>query len=259
MSFKTLRLLAATALATASLLPLAAQAQQDDPAQSDAAGALSALTRDEIEAVVHDYIVAHPEVVVEALNAYQAQQDAAAQQAQIAALTELSPQIFSSPTSPVVGNPDGDVTLVEFFDYQCGYCKRMEPARAQLIDEDSGLRIVMKEFPILGPASITAARASLAAERQGRYEDFHETLMNFRGTLTDDVVYQTAADLGLDMDRLREDMKDPAIAEELRANMDLAQALGVNGTPAFIINGQIVPGAVGYDRLKAEIEAQRGS
>jgi protein-disulfide isomerase len=258
MSFKPLRLLSAVA-AVAIALSSPALAQEDQAPQSDPAGALSTMTRAEIEAVVHDYIVAHPEVVVEALNAYQAQQEEAARQAQLAALSDLSDQIYASPGSPVVGNPEGDVTLVEFFDYQCGYCKRMEPARAQLLDEDSGLRIVMKEFPILGPASITAARASLAAERQGRYEDFHETLMNFRGTLTDDVIYQTAADLGLDMDKLREDMQDPAIAEELRDNMDLAQALGVNGTPAFIINGQIVPGAVGYDRLKAEIEAQRAS
>ncbi len=241
---------AAAALFTIAALPAAAQ---DDKGQQGAAE----LPRAEIEAIVHEYLLAHPEVIIEALELYDARQAQYEAEMRAQAVAALGDEIFARPGSPVIGNPEGDVTLVEFFDYQCGYCKRMEPARAQLLAEDDGLRMVMKEFPILGPASVVAARAALAAEMQGRYEDFHAALMNIQGQLSEQMIFDTAAAVGLDVERLREDMQSPEVAAELRANMDLAQALGINGTPAFVINGQVVPGAVGYDRLKAEIEAER--
>ncbi|WP_437360869.1 DsbA family protein [Inquilinus limosus] len=238
----SLAVLAAVAVAAPSV-----QAQQTiDPAQKDA-----------IEQIVRDYIRAHPEIVVEALDAYQAKKEEQERAGQAKMLTSRADEIFRSPSSPVIGNPQGDVTLVEFFDYQCGYCKRSQPDLERLVKEDSGLRVVLKEFPILGPASVTAARASLAAQKQGKYLDFHTKLMAFKGQLTDQAIFDTAKQVGLDLDKLKQDMNDPSVAAELRANMDLAEALGVQGTPAFVINDQIIPGAVGFDALKSQVDKDR--
>ena len=241
----SLAVLAAVAVASPSV-----SAQQStpvvDPAQKEA-----------IEQVVRDYIRAHPEIVVEALDAYQAKKDEEERTAKAQTLTSRAEEIFRSASSPVIGNAQGDVTLVEFFDYQCGYCKRAQPDLERLVKQDSGLKVVLKEFPILGPASVTAARASLAAQKQGKYLDFHTKMMGLKGQLTDDVIYETAKEVGLDLDKLKQDMNDPSVVAELRANMDLAEALGVQGTPAFVINDQIIPGAVGFDALKSQIDKDR--
>ncbi|MDR6288507.1 protein-disulfide isomerase [Inquilinus ginsengisoli] len=245
--FAGLGLAALAAVAALAVASPAVQAQQTiDPAQKDA-----------IEQIVREYIRAHPEVVVEALDAYQAKKDEDERKAQATSLTSQADQIFRSPTSPVIGNPKGDVTLVEFFDYNCGYCKRSQPDLEKLLKQDTGLRVVLKEFPILGPASVTAARASLAAQKQDKYLDFHTKLMGFKGPLTDEVVYTVAGQVGLDLDKLKRDMNDPSVVSELRDNMDLAQKLGVQGTPAFVINDQIIPGAVGFDALKSQIDKDR--
>ncbi|WP_225766677.1 DsbA family protein [Inquilinus sp. Marseille-Q2685] len=241
----SLAVLAAVAVASPSV-----SAQQSTPAIDPA-------QKEAIEQVVRDYIRAHPEIVVEALDAYQAKKDEEERASQAKTLTSRADEIFRSPTSPVIGNAQGDVTLVEFFDYQCGYCKRAQPDLERLMKADSGLKVVLKEFPILGPASVTAARASLAAQKQGKYLDFHTKLMGFKGQLTDQVIYDTAQQVGLDLDKLKQDMNDPSVVAELRANMDLAEALGVQGTPAFVINDQIIPGAVGFDALKSQIDKDR--
>ncbi|KGM34098.1 DsbA family protein [Inquilinus limosus] len=228
---------------------------QQSPAQSTPA--VDPAQKETIEQVVRDYIRAHPEIVVEALDAYQAKKDAEERSAQAKTLTSRADEIFRSATSPVIGNAQGDVTLVEFFDYQCGYCKRSQPDLERLMKADSGLKVVLKEFPILGPASVTAARVSLAAQKQGKYLEFHTKLMGFKGQLTDDVIFETAKQVGLDLDKVKQDMNDPSVVAELRANMDLAEALGVQGTPAFVINDQIIPGAVGFDALKSQIDKDR--
>lgn len=241
----SLAVLAAVAVASPSV-----SAQQSTPAIDPA-------QKDAIEQVVRDYIRAHPEIVVEALDAYQAKKDEEERSAQAKTLTSRAEELFRSASSPVIGNAQGDVTLVEFFDYQCGYCKRAQPDLERLVKQDGGLKVVLKEFPILGPASVTAARASLAAQMQGKYLDFHTKMMGLKGQLTDDVIFETAKQVGLDIDKLKQDMNDPAVVAELRANMDLAQALGVQGTPAFVINDQIIPGAVGFDALKSQIDKDR--
>lgn len=241
----SLAVLAAVAIASPSV-----SAQQSTPAVDPA-------QKEAIEQVVRDYIRAHPEIVVEALDAYQAKKDEEERSAKAQTLTSRAEEIFRSASSPVIGNAQGDVTLVEFFDYQCGYCKRAQPDLERLVKQDSGLKIVLKEFPILGPASVTAARASLAAQKQGKYLDFHTKMMGLKGQLTDDVIYETAQQVGLDLDKLKQDMNDPSVVAELRANMDLAEALGVQGTPAFVINDQIIPGAVGFDALKSQIDKDR--
>jgi len=250
----SLAVLAAVAAAAPSVRAQDAQQQPPAPISTPA---VDPAQKEAVEQIVRDYIRAHPEIIVEALDAYQAKKDQEARETQAKALTSRADEIFRSPSSPVIGNPQGDVTLVEFFDYQCGYCKRSQPDLERLVKEDSGLKVVLKEFPILGPASVTAARASLAAQKQGKYQDFHVKLMGFKGQLTDDVVYQTAKQVGLDLDKLKQDMNDPSVVAELRANMDLAEALGVEGTPAFVINNQLIPGAVGFDALKSQIDKDR--
>ena len=159
--------------------------------------------------------------------------------------------------SPVSGNPRGDATLVEFFDYQCGYCKRSLQPVKDLLESDGQLRIVWKEFPILGPVSRFAARAGMAAARQGRYLEYHVAVMGSRGKLTEDRVMAMAADAGLDVRRLRRDMQDPAIEDSLDETIRLARTLGINGMPAFVIGDTLFPGAVGGDRLKALIATAR--
>ena len=159
--------------------------------------------------------------------------------------------------SPVSGNPQGDVTLVEFFDYQCGHCKRSLQSVMDLLESDGQLRIVWKEFPILGSVSRFAARAGMAAARQGRYLEYHVAVMGSRGRLTEDGIMAMAADAGLDVRRLRRDMRDPAIKDYLDETIRLARTLGIGGTPAYVIGDALVPGAVGGDRLKEFIAKAR--
>ena len=166
-------------------------------------------------------------------------------------------ELLNDPASPVGGNPDGDVTLVEFFDYQCPYCKTIFPSIQELLAEDRKLRYVFKEIPILGRQSVFAARAALAAHRQGKYLEFHTALIPARGKLTETKVMRLAEKVGLDMDRLRRDMADRAIGDMIRHNLELAVALGIDGTPAFIIGDTQIPGAVEIDTLKALIARAR--
>ncbi len=157
----------------------------------------------------------------------------------------------------MLGNPDGDVTIVEFFDYQCGYCKTMAGPMRDLVKTDGKVRWVLKEFPILGPESMVAARASLAAHRQGKYETFHFTLMGLRGRLSEAAIWQAAAEAGLDIARLRQDMADPAIEALINTNYQLAQALQIEGTPAFAIGGTLVPGAAPKEHLSELVRRAR--
>ena len=166
-----------------------------------------------IEQIVHDYLLAHPEVVVQAIETYQAQHDkqAAAKQAQT--LADRREDLIHAPDSPVLGNPTGDVTVVEFFDYRCPYCKSVAAAFIDLYDKDGKVRLVLKEFPILGAESEFASKAALAAQKQGKYREFHMAMMTFKGKMTDDDVRRLAGQVGIDMAKLEQDMKDPAIAE----------------------------------------------
>ncbi len=213
--------------------------------------------RAEIEEVVRAYLLENPQVIVEALEILQAREQAAERRLQQESLVERRDEVFDSPRSPVIGNPEGDITLVEFFDYQCGYCKRMVDQVFQLTEEDPDLRIVLKEFPILGPGSVMAARAALAAGQQGLYAELHNALMQHRGALDEETILGLAAEVGLDVERLRADMDSPEVAAEIEANLALAEALGIRGTPAFIVGDRVVPGAVGYEMLKSLIDSQR--
>ncbi len=226
-------------------------------AQSEALK-IDADDRAAIEAIVREYILEHPEIITEALDLLQQREEMAELERQRAALVAQHDAIFNS-QSPVMGNPNGDVTLVEFFDYQCGFCKRVLDDVFAVAEDDPGLRVIFKDLPILGPASTVAARASLAARNQGLYSEYHNALMGHRGQLSEALIFDIAADVGLDVDRLRRDMDAPEIRDELNANIRLAQQLGIRGTPAFVIGDEVVPGARSLQEIEAFIERARAS
>jgi protein-disulfide isomerase len=239
------RLLLRLGIAALALLPwLPAPAAEFTPAQIQA-----------IQSIVHDYLTKNPEILSGALRAAEAKLDRDADAKAASLIADHRQQIYDDPHTPVGGNPQGKVTLVEFFDYRCPYCKQTQPSLDKLIAEDHQLRFVYKEYPILGPASVIAARAALAAEKQGKYEAFHRALMEAHGNITDDTVFRVAASVGLDVARLKRDMTAPEIAEAVAANLRLADALEINGTPSFIIGDHIIPGAVdmaGLQKLVAD-------
>jgi protein-disulfide isomerase len=249
-----------TAFAAALLLALAVTFAGNGPRAQDAAAALDAKQKEEIEALVRQYLLDHPEVLVEALNNYEKKQQEAQAERQRQALIAEAEALENDPAAPVLGNPNGDVTLIEFFDYRCPYCKRVTGALAQLLDEDPQLRLVMKEFPILSQESVQAARAALAAERQGKYHEFHFALMENGGGFSDEEIMTVAEAVGLDTQQLRADMQDPAIEQVLRDNHALAERIGVTGTPAFIVNDRLVPGAIELEQMRALVaEARDGA
>ena len=213
------------------------------------------LTREEVEAVVREYLAENPDAVVEALREYERRAtERRAAEAERAIAERADEIFFRDPETPVGGDPDGDVVIVEFFDYRCGYCRRGAPVLFALRDETEGVKVIYKEFPILGEASAMAARAALAARGQGLYEPFHEALMTADIGFAKDEIMAVAAEVGLDAARLERDMDDPAIRAYLDRTRDLAIALGIDGTPAFIVNGTLYPGALSrsdFDRLLA--------
>ncbi len=215
--------------------------------------------RQAIEAIVHDYLAKNPEMLLETLQAAEDKVKNDAHDKASAALISHRKEVFDDPDSPVAGNPKGDVSLVEFFDYRCPYCKQVEPALESLLRQDKELRFVYKEFPVLGPASLTAARAALAARKQGKYDAFHHSMMALKGQIDDDAVFKVAGSVGLDVARLKTDMTAPDIDRTLKANFKLADELDIRGTPGFVVGDEIVPGAVSLDALKQLIDAARKS
>jgi protein-disulfide isomerase len=201
------------------------------------------LPQDAFERRVRDYLVANPEVIVEAMQNLERRQREAEQTEAQAALTAHRDELLNSPESPVGGNPQGDVTMVEFFDYNCPYCRQVAPAMVAAEDGDPQLRIVYKEFPILGPNSVFAARAALAARRQNLYPQFHKAMMQVSGSADEAQVIAVAEEIGLNLEQLRTDMQDPAIDAEIERNLALARALRINGTPGFVIGDEILRGA----------------
>jgi len=215
--------------------------------------------KDQMREIVRDFLVRNPEVLVESLQAYQEKAQAEADRKQRAALGERRDEIERDPSSPVAGSPEGDVTVVEFMDYRCTYCKQVFPALQQLIKDDGNIRYVFKEFPILGPDSVVAARAALAVwrTRPEMYMAYHAQLMTAQGGFNEKRVLDIAADLGLDREAVAAEMKNPEIAAVLRKNQALAESLDIRGTPAFVIGGRLVPGAVSADTLRQLVAAAR--
>jgi protein-disulfide isomerase len=213
--------------------------------------------RKAIEAIVHDYLTKNPDVLLDALQAAEDKIKGDARDKAAQALSTRRREIFDDPETPFAGNPKGDVSLVEFFDYRCPYCKQVEPALEALIGEDRQLRLVYKELPVLGADSVTASRAALAAKKQGKYDALHRALMLLKGQINEAAVLKTAESVGLDVERLKRDMASPEIARALKANTELAEALEIRGTPGFVIGNEIVPGAIDLATLKQMIATAR--
>jgi len=211
--------------------------------------------KEALDEAIRSYLLEHPEVIIESLEKYKERREAEKEKAAAAALIARKDDLYHHPMTPISGNPKGDVTIVEFFDYQCGYCKRTMRNVLDLQKEDPKIRFVWKDLPILGPVSEFAARAAMAAEKQGKYLDFHVAVMGARGQLTTDGVMKRAADAGLDVEKLKRDMMAPEIENYLRDTLQLAQELGITGTPGFVIGGKLVPGAIGKAQMR-ELVAQ---
>jgi len=232
------------------------------PALAQSTSPAPALTNEQSQAVqqlIHDYILNHPDVVFQSLKNEQqqmAQQKEASSREMIAAKQK---ELLADPTSPTGGNPKGDVTIVEFFDYRCPYCKAVEPSLETLLKDDPKVRIVYKEFPILGPASIYAAEVALSAQKQGKYMAFHNAMMGTKGTIDDATVRGVAQLAGLNMDQVDADISSPAFGAIFRRNYELAAALNIGGTPGFVIGTQVADGSADIDSLKQMIAAARQS
>lgn len=206
---------------------------------------------------IRDYLMANPEVLVEAMQELERKQDSQRDTMAQKGIAEHEKELLADPESPITGNPSGDVTVVEFNDYQCPYCKRSYSVIKAVLAKDGKVKVILKDLPILGEASRIAALAALAARNQQKHEALHNALMEFNGKLDRDRIMQIAGSVGLDTQQLQKDMDDPKLKEILDRNMALATALGVRGTPAFVIGKQFVPGAVDGDALKQLIEDAR--
>ncbi len=255
---KITNLLTVGALATMMVSPVVLAADDMSPDQQK-----------QVEKIVHDYLINNPEVLVEASQALQQKQQQNVQQQAKAAISENASQLFGGKLS-VAGNPKGNVTLVEFFDYQCIHCKKMSPVVSELIKKDSNLRVIYKEFPIFGESSETASKVALAAAMQGKYMQMHEALLKLDQRLDDKLVMSTAKSVGLNMTTLQKDMNSKVVTDALAENRALAEKMHLMGTPAFVVAstpaGQFdakseptfIPGAASEEALQDLIKKAAG-
>ncbi|HUE45121.1 MAG TPA: DsbA family protein [Aestuariivirgaceae bacterium] len=240
----------AAVLATALLLSGGLFAQQFGKDQVDKD------QREEMGEIIRDYLLENPEILREVIQALEAKEQEAGAAALTDTIRERGQELYRGEHDLVAGNPDGSVTMVEFFDYNCGYCKRAMSDVLALIESDDDLRVVFKEWPILGEGSRFAARAALASAKQGKYWDFHLALMETR-SVDETTTLEVAERIGLDVEQLKADMEAPEVAAVIEGNMRLASAFGIQGTPVFFIDDQVIPGAVGHEALAQVISEVR--
>lgn len=224
-------------------------------------GAMTDAERAEFRAEVRAYLLANPEVIFEAIQILEERRDMASVDADREMVRSNTDELFRDGFSYSGGNPDGDVTIVEFLDYRCGYCKRAHPEIAELLDRDPNVRLVVKEFPILGPDSVLAGKLALAAMAidPARYKALNDAMMYFEGNLTERAAYQIAGDLGYDVAALRERARSVEIDDKLNRNYQLAQSLGLQGTPAFVVGDQIIRGYLPVDEMLAVVDEARAA
>jgi protein-disulfide isomerase len=209
------------------------------------------------EAQARQYLLQNPEIVVDALQRLEDQRHLAEANELQTLIAERRDDIFNDAAAPTAGNPEGDVALVEFFDYNCPYCRKAAPDMALALKDDPNLKLVFKEWPILGPGSEFAAKAALASHKQGKYEAFHHALMGFPGRVSESSTLTIAGDVGLDVEQLKRDMEDPTIAEAISRNRALANDLRITGTPTFVVGDEIIRGMVDLAVLKRFIAEAR--
>jgi protein-disulfide isomerase len=221
------------------------------------ADGFDAKQRDEIGTIVRDYLLKNPEILLEVSKELENRQQVAEDQQRRSAVSSNASELFHSKGDLVAGNANGDVTMVEFFDYNCAWCKRGLPEVLGLIKADANLRLVMKEFPIFGEASEYAARAALASRKQGKYWQFHLAMLGHQGKLAKEDVDNIAVSQGLNLAALKKEMQLPEIAQIIDRNQKLAQAMAINGTPAFIIDRKVIPGYLPKEGLAEAIKQVR--
>lgn len=232
----------------AATLSLAAmQAVADERSEAD------------IKRLALEAILENPEIVMQAVEILQQRDSQAQEAAARQALSGQREKLENDPNAPVLGNPDGDATIVEFFDYNCPYCKRAAPIVKALIAKDPKLRVVYREWPILGEDSVFAARAALAARKQGKYEEFHWAMMELKGRASEASVMKAIRDLGLDEAQLRSDMNAPEVDAHIQASTDLARSLGFSGTPSFVVGDALAPGLVPESDLERLVSDLRNT
>jgi len=234
-------------LATTALLMLPITAMADG------------MDEDRIKELVLEAIRENPGIVFEAAQLFEEQQQALQEQAAAQVLDTEKATLENDPNAPVLGNPDGDVTVVEFFDYNCPYCRRVKPEMEALLAADPNVRVVYREWPILGDGSVFAARAALASRNQGKYEEFHWAMMQLKERAEEASILRTAEDIGLDVAQLRRDMNAPEIEEHIQTSMRLAQSLGFSGTPSFVIGDSLAPGLIQADQMIELIDQARAA
>lgn len=222
-------------------------------------GPAAALDEKAIVDVVRNYLTENPEILVEMTTELEERQQVKQAALQKKAISDNAEAIFRSPLAYAAGNPDGDVTVVEFFDYNCGYCRRALPDLVKLIDNDDKVRVVFKELPIFGEESEGAAKAALAAGKQGKYFEMHQKLFSAPGKVDKDKALRVASELGLDVPQLEKDMEDPSIQQGLDETRELAEKLGLQGTPLYLIGDLMLPGAPDdlYDQLVERVTTIR--
>jgi protein-disulfide isomerase len=250
----TSRLSALTLFAAAIMLALPAAT----PTQAQT---FSADQRQEIEGILKNYLLQHPEVMQDVMAELEKRQKTAEAEKNRAAVADNNATIFSSPHQVVLGNPQGNVTMVEFFDYNCGYCKHALSDMLTLLKTDPNLKFVLKEFPVLGEGSVEAAHVAVAARMQDvtgkKYIEFHQKLLGGRGPADKARALAAAKEAGFDMARIEKDMASDEVKKTIDENLKLAELIGVNGTPSYVVGDEVVVGAVGLDALKEKIAAER--
>jgi protein-disulfide isomerase len=249
----------AAAQTTSAQAPAAAPSAPPSAAQTLATQTFSADQRREIEGIIKSYLVAHPDVLQDAMDALDKQQKQADAAKARETIKSNNATLFNSSHQVVLGNPQGNVTVVEFFDYNCAFCKRALPDMLTLLKADPNLKFVLKEFPVLGPGSVEAAHVAVAARMQDptgkKYIEFHQKLLGGRGPADKTRALAVAKEVGFDMTRLEKDMNSDEVKTTIDEDMKLADALGVSGTPTYVVGDEVVVGAVGLDELKQKIKA----
>ncbi|HZP19283.1 MAG TPA: DsbA family protein [Bauldia sp.] len=229
------------------------------PATKVAMAELSDDQRAEVEAIIKNYLIANPEIIRDAMDALQKKEDAAAAAQQVSAIQDNKDLLFSSKRQVVLGNPEGKVTLVEFFDYNCTYCRRAHADMKELLAKDKDLRVVLKEFPVLGEGSVEAAQVAVAVNMVApeKYLDYHDAMLSERGQVNGERAMEVAEELGIDKAKLAEAMKSDEIKATINEVYDLAAKLALSGTPSYVTPKEVVVGAVGYEALKQKIDEVR--
>lgn len=243
MNFHSLKKIGAAAiiasLAFTGSLSLSANAKKFDDADKTA-----------IQKIVKDYLLKNPEVIREALIELERRTAEAEKNKQKKLLAENQELLTNEKYAHIAGNKNGDITVVEFFDYNCPYCRQALTDIMKLMEADKNVRVVLKEYPILGKASTTAAMAALASRKQGKYMEFHTALLSAKGRINDEQITKIAKSVGLDVEKLKKDMKSADVIEAHKKNMEVGHKLGINGTPTFIFNDQVIPQVLPFEAMK---------